>query len=272
MAIQLPIFATIALASGPVMFYRSFRDFRARQLIENTPTARIRSVAMGLAEVEGAVEERSRHVAPFSGRECVYWEVDISTQARRNQWSVVHRNSSGNPFFVRDDTGVALVYPKGSECRVHHGVEEVCAGIQVPECYVTYMNEQKLAFQFMWRLSMLRFRERILEQGQRVFVLGTAVPRPHVLDISQEEPLAATGTDASSVPGRPPRTTAHDACAVIRRGESERVFIISQDSQRDVTLTLGLRAWGEMIAGPLLTLFGLGYWLSAVAGRGRFLG
>ena len=108
---------------------RAFRDFRTRQLIENTPPARIRSMAMGLVEVNGEVVPRSEHQAPFSGRPCAYWQVEIATQGRRNSWTTVHRACSGSPFFIRDETGLALVYPKDAECRVMNPVEETCSGI-----------------------------------------------------------------------------------------------------------------------------------------------
>jgi hypothetical protein len=270
MHLSFPVYATVALGAGPWLFIRSFRDFRTRRLIENTPTARIRSMAMGLVEINGEVVQRSEHVAPFSGRPCAYWQVDIATRGRNNSWTIVHRNASGSPFYVRDETGLALVYPKGADCKVQNQVEETCVGINLPDCYSQYMDEQHLALRHIWQLSTLRFRERLLEEGQRTYVLGTAVPRPQVASVSHEEELAATGTDGPHE--RRIRELQHDAVAIVRLGESEKVFIISQQSERDLTLTLGLRAWAEMIGGPALTLFGLGYWLLFLANQGRLSG
>ena len=261
-----PVYATLALCAGPVFFYRAFRDFRTRQLLQNTPASHIRSMAMGLVEVNGDVVQRSEHTAPFSGRPCAYWEVDIATQAKRS-WNIVHRNSSGSPFFVRDETGLALVYPKGAECKVLNGVEEMCSGINVPECYTRYMDQEHLGFQLVWRMSSLRFRERIIEEGQRVFVIGTAMPRPQALDVSQDSLLEATGTDGPHEQRM--RELQSQAAATIRRGENEKIFIISQESERDLALTLGLRAYAGMFGGPALTLFGMSYWLLWLASLGR---
>jgi hypothetical protein len=249
------------------MFLRAFRDLRTRRLIENTPTARIRSMAMGLVEIDGQVVPRSEHMAPFSGRPCAYWELDIATRGRNNSWNVVHRNASGSPFFLRDETGLALVYPKGADVRVQSQVEETCLGINLPDCYVEYMDQQNLAFRHVWRLSSLRFRERLFEEGQRIYVLGTAMPRPQAMTVSQDDVLEATGTDGPHE--RHIRELQHAASGVVRLGESEKVFIISQQSEREVTFMLGLRGWAEMLGGPALTLFGLGYWLMFLAGRGR---
>ena len=267
---ELPAYATLALGAGPWLFARAFRDFSTRRLIENTPTARIRSMAMGLVEINGQVVQRSEHLAPFSGRPCAYWQVEISTRGRRSSWTTVHRAASGSPFFVRDDTGLALVYPQDADCRVLQQVEEVCTGINLPDCYARYMEDQHLMFRHVWRLSSLRFRERMLEEGQRVYVLGTAMPRPQVLEVSQDDELQATGTDGPHE--RRIHQLQQQATGIVRRGENEQVFIISQQSEREMTLTLGLRAWAELIGGPALTVFGLGYWLQYLASRGRFPG
>jgi len=258
-------YASLALGAGPFLFLKAFRELRLKTLIQNTPTARIRSMPMGLVEVEGKVVPRSHVVAPFSGRECVYWEVDIATRTRRNQWTIVHRNQSGQPFFVRDDTGLALVYPKGARGELRHGVEESCVGLSMPECYSSYMDEHKLAMRLMWRLSVLRFRERMLEENQTVFVLGTAEPRPQVMTVSQdaELELAATGTDGGR--SQRIRELQHESVGIIRQGENERAFFLSQQSQSELTLQLGLSAWGGMLGGPALTLFGLATWLYALS-------
>jgi hypothetical protein len=208
--IDLPFYAAVAMCAGLAMFARGFRDLRTRRLIRNTPTARIRSMAMGLVEVNGTVLERSLVRAPFTGRECAYWEVDISIRAgRRGGHRVVHRRSSGNPFYVGDGTGIALVYPSGSDCKVPAGSEEQCMGLFMPELYGHYMTEQRLWQRYLWRMSTMRFRERTLEEGQRVYILGTAVPRAQSRDVSNpvltehpaeraswvEPALRATGTE-----------------------------------------------------------------------------
>ena len=88
-----PVLASIFVVGGVVLFVRGFRAWTERRLIENTPTARIRSMAMGLVELEGTVEPRSVLAAPFSGHECAYWQVDISTRSK-DGWNVIHKNSS----------------------------------------------------------------------------------------------------------------------------------------------------------------------------------
>jgi hypothetical protein len=264
--LETAIWATAGLATGPWLYYRGFRTLRTRRLIANTPTARIRSMAMGLVEISGAVEPRSTLSAPFSGKPCAYWEVDIAIQQRRS-WRIVHRNQSGNPFYLRDDTGVALVYPHGSQSSIRFGTEETCAGLMLPPCYAEYMNAHTSVLGRLARIGQLRFRERILEANQRVYVLGTAMPRSQARVVAEGEELKATGTDGSVATRR--ATLDRDLVAVVRRGENESTFLISQDSEKGLMLSLGARALLQLVGGPLMTVAGLGYWLYALSSGRR---
>lgn len=264
------VWATAGLVVGPMMYWRGFRTLRTRQLIADTPTSRIRSLAIGLVEISGAVEPRSTVVAPFSGKACAYWEVDIAVQERRG-WRTIHRNHSGNPFYLSDDTGVALVYPQGSECRIRYGSEEHCAGLMLPPCYADYMNAHASLVGKLARLGTLRFRERILESGQRAYVLGTATPKSQARVVAQDladaETLQATGTDGPAAARR--TTLDHQVVGVVRQGENEHTFIISQDSEKGLMLSLGAHALLLLVGGPALTVVGLGYWLMTLSSGRR---
>jgi len=264
--IRTMLFATAALGAGPWLYWRGFRTMRTRRLIANTPTARIRSMAMGLVEINGAVEPRSTVAAPFSGKSCAYWEVDISARARRG-WTVVHRNHSGNPFYLRDETGVALVYPHGSDCRIRYGSEEQYQGLMLPPCYAEYMNAHAGALGQLSRLGVLRFRERMLEPGQHVYVLGTAMPRSRAYVVAEGDALQATGTEDATAVRR--QVLDQDLVAIVRRGENEPTFIISQDSEKGLMLDFGLHAMVQLVGGPALTLFGLGTWLLTLSSGRR---
>lgn len=259
---RMSMYATAAAIAGPFLFFKGFQVWRTQRLIADTPTARIRSMAMGLVEVKGTVIPRSGVIAPFTGRPCAFWEVDVATQAR-NSYTIIHRNQSGQPFYLRDETGLALVYPKGAEAKINFGREEVCRGFMLPECYAEYLKEYGTLATTMSRMSTLRFRERILEEGQEVFVLGTATPRARAHVVSDGEALdalAATGTDDSFATRV--RSLDHEVSAVVRKGQNESTFVVSQDSEQTISTMLGLRSWGMLLGGPVLALIGLGYWLT----------
>jgi len=250
-----------AAVGGPVVFVSGFRAMRVRQLIQETPTSKIRSMAMGLVEINGKVSPRSRVNAPFSGRDCAYWEIEIQVRSRESRtgvqrWDTVHRNHSGNPFYLDDGTGLALVYPQGAEVSTPFGVEEQTNGFGVPEMYMQYMEQQYLHLRALWSVGPMRFRERVLDDGLIVYVLGRAYPKAQAKVVSfDEEALEATGTDsigAARVRGRD-----EDVRGVVRRGTQDVAYLISPRSEKNMTFEYGLKAFGGVVGGPLLCIFGV---------------
>jgi hypothetical protein len=113
-------------------------------------------------------------------------------------------------------------------------------------------------------MSALRFRERKLEEGQQLYVLGTAMPRSSGVVISDGEALAATGTDGpGALPQRRLRERDADVRGVIRQGDRERTFILSQDSEKSLAFGLGIHAALLLAGGPAATVAGLWVWLDA---------
>lgn len=268
-----PFIGGSLVVGGLSAFIAGFRALRIYRAVRDTPTARIRSMAMGLVEVNGTVQPRSAQCAPFSGRECAFWEVDIATLGSRSRagtesWHVVHRKSSGQPFFLSDDTGVALVYPQGASVRTNFGVEEKTGGLGVPDLYMQYMEQHGLALRGVWAIGPMRFRERVLEPGQRVYALGRAWPRAMSRSISfDDDELAATGTDGIR-PVRQLRSLDAEVRGVIRGGTGGEPFVISQDAESTVQMEYAVKAFGGVLAGPALTLFGL-WWLLELAKSGQ---
>ena len=256
-----PAASAAAVGFGAYGFMAGFRSLRLSRVIRDTPTARIRSLAMGLVELQGRVRARSRLAGPFSGRPCAWWEVELQTlrQSKNGirRWGTVHREHSGNPFYLEDETGTALVYPDGARITAGQHVEEETHGLGVPEPYASYMKDRDLKMRTLWSLGPMRFRERYLDEGTAVYVLGRAHPKPHAVAISQddEEVLEATGTDAI---GAAHVRQFDGACsAVIRRGPRDPAYLISDRSEKTMTMEYGFKAFSGLVGGPLLTLFGL---------------
>ncbi len=267
-AVVMMIFTSMFVVAGLLWFLQSFRDRRVQRLIQDTPTARIRSMAMGMVELSGRTMARSMVTAPFSGRPCVYWEVEISTRRagkNRRGWNVVHRNRSGSPFFLQDDTGLALVYPQGADCRLPFGVEEVTLGLGVPEVYSSYMRSQNLGMAGFWSIGSMRFRERTLDESQVVYVLGRAHPRARAVSLGDEDEHVMQGTGTEGL--RTQRLASLDAevRGVIRKDANDPVFLISPSSERSVATEYLIRAMAGTVLGPAIALGGLAFllWLAA---------
>lgn len=255
-----PLASVAAVGFGTFAFVHGFRALRIQRLIMDTPTAKVRSLAMGLVEVEGRVQARSRVTAPFTNRSCAWWQVELQTLSQSNkglkQWNTVYKEQSGNPFYLEDGSGTAMVYPQGADVRVGDLVQEETHGLGVPEPYSGFMAGRQLGMRHVWSMGAMRFRERVVDEGCAMFVLGRANPKPHAVAVSMDdEVLQATGTDA--VGATHVRTLDGECCAVIRRGKDDAAFIISERSEKTMTMEYGFKAFGGLVGGPALTLFGV---------------
>ncbi len=107
------------LLSG-LMLWGGFHFVRLKRQIENTPTSKVRSVAMGMVEVKGRAIRQYALISPMSHVPCVYYRLTKMRRERENQWQVTSVISSDNvPFLIEDETGRVEVDPAG--CRVSAG-------------------------------------------------------------------------------------------------------------------------------------------------------
>jgi hypothetical protein len=260
---------------GLFVFAIGFRMLRAQRLLEDTPTSRLGSMAMGFVEVQGSIAPRSRVVAPFTGRPCAYWEIEIARMAEDNikrtgqrSWERVHTERSGHPFFLQDDSGVALVYPQGADVRTPWSADEQTNGFGVPDMYMDYMKEKNLHMRALWAVGPMRFRERVLEEGQAMYVIGRAHPKAMAQSVSDDEvSMAATGTDGRGVSAV--RTLDQRTNGVIRKADGDALFVISGQSEKQMASEFGLKAFAALVGGPLLTLGGA-WFLMLLVQSGQF--
>ena len=255
-----PVGSALAMGAGAFAFVQGFRALRLQQLIRDTPTAKVRSLAIGLVELQGALKSRSRTRGPFTDRECVWWEVELQTLRQSSkgvrQWNTVHRERSGHPFYHDDSTGAAHIDPQDATVRAGDVVSEETHGFGVPEPYASFMENRALGMRQLWSIGPMRFRERVLEEGRAVYVLGRAEPRPRAVEVSMdEEVLEATGTDA--IGARYVRMNDGRCTAVIRKGPRDPALLISDKSEKSMTMEYGLKAFAGLVGGPLLAMFGL---------------
>lgn len=114
-----------SIASGAVpfvlavlAFYYGFYHLRIKRKIENTPTSRIRSIAMGMVEVKGRALRKYALVTPMSHTPCVYYRLTRYRKDKNDRWQVVGVTSSANAsFFLEDDTGRIEINPAAGRVR-----------------------------------------------------------------------------------------------------------------------------------------------------------
>ncbi|OQP58579.1 hypothetical protein [Niastella populi] len=83
------------------------------------PTSKIRSVAMGLAEIEGSLECIEPMLSPINNKQCIgyrYRIEDISTNKDGDKsYTTILDETMCNPFYISDETGKIRVHPDKME-------------------------------------------------------------------------------------------------------------------------------------------------------------
>ncbi|GAB4288605.1 MAG: hypothetical protein Kow0090_00900 [Myxococcota bacterium] len=130
-----------ALLLGLFSFLHSLVLIKRKRLIENAPTSKVRSMAMGFCELSGRAKPIYDLRSPFSLLQCVYYKITVrrqksgagmkevsplgsnyAAQLEGMQWIYnllkgrSHRTpiSTAVPFYLEDDTGRVQVFPKGA--------------------------------------------------------------------------------------------------------------------------------------------------------------
>jgi hypothetical protein len=115
------IFAVVFGALTLYFFYLIWRNFHRARVIEDTPTALVRSAPQGYIELEGAGRSLAEQpiVAPLTSTPCVWYRFKIEKEKHSSRsgsnWSDVESGSSETPFMFYDSTGECLVDPRKAE-------------------------------------------------------------------------------------------------------------------------------------------------------------
>ncbi len=114
-----------ALVGGPALLSWGLFSLQKKRLVENTSTSRVRSAAMGLVELSGTSQERTRDQAPVSRVPCCWWRCVVEEKVsagRRRAWQTIQTLTSPHLFYLEDPTGRVLVDPEGAELQIDEEV------------------------------------------------------------------------------------------------------------------------------------------------------
>ncbi|MCD6581453.1 MAG: hypothetical protein J7K90_06590 [Desulfuromusa sp.] len=151
---------TIPFVIAMLMFWYAFYFLRMKRQMENTPTSKVRSVAMGMVEVKGQAIRKFALVSPMSHTPCVFYRLTKYRRERNNQWRVSGVSSSDNvPFLLEDDTGRVEINPAG--CRVSAGSKQEGTPGQVGLMRLNDSSDDKWV-------------EEVIIDGTLLYVLGYA--------------------------------------------------------------------------------------------------
>lgn len=117
--------AAVAIAIALFLFWRMACWYQHARLIQNIPTARIRSAPQGYIELIGQAGMMEGPVifSPLSQTRCVWYSYKIEEKTReysskgrsRTRWRVVKQATSEEVFLLDDDTGECAIDPDDAQ-------------------------------------------------------------------------------------------------------------------------------------------------------------
>lgn len=256
----------VAGGIGLFLFFRGIAELRRKRLIDDIPTSKVRSAAMGPCELQGFAREHSPLRSPYSGTPCVFCRHRLEKEVRDSRghrhWEIIREESTTNYFYLEDATGRMLIDPLGCESMLA----------------MDYRNTDDSG------IGRRRYTEWLLKPGEPVYVLGTvgrfrdmAADRRTQLNDALRRLKADAGRLNSFDADNDGRIDAEEwdrARAVVEeelaaadlastaragddlvtaRGETETVFIISDQDEKSLGKRIALRCAASAAGGFLLT-------------------
>jgi len=179
---------------GIFAFFEGFRLLQRKRLIENTPTSKIRSIAMGFAEVRGkisvctdaAVEKSGFLKSPISGAKCVYYDAKVEEIGLGGIWETTYHRTDIVHFNVSDKTGTVLVDPKGATLDIirkdfYYETDRTdsISGRKMPKNCSDFCARNRIHCG-PFSAYPKYFTERYLAPGDSLYILGTAMKNPYI--------------------------------------------------------------------------------------------
>ncbi|MDD2714650.1 MAG: hypothetical protein PHW04_02020 [Candidatus Wallbacteria bacterium] len=247
------VYAAIGFFAGLYFFYSGFQKLRLKRTIENTPTSKIRSMAMGLVEVNGKALGRKNLLSPMHLKPCVYfqWKVDQWVSSKNGgHWSLLSKGESNEAFFIEDDTARAIVFPEGATMNLKTDYcREFSSFSTLPAELTAFLKQKHINYESLFGgHRRLRFTEIFIAPNDGLYILGTAAfwqKKADADNLDNPDPDLAAQMKSMALED-------NKCVASIRKGE--QWFYLSDSSEKDILSSLGWWAPFAIFGGPLLTL------------------
>jgi hypothetical protein len=226
----------VGLGIGLFGFIMGLRYLFFRRMIENIPTSKVRSIAMGLVEVYGKVVPVKMLKSPFSGKDCVYYRYQIEelhSDGKRSYWVTVRKEDGSTPFLLKDETGSVIVDCTGASVDIKLDSRfESGMGHDPPSQVLSFLKANKIAHDsFLGFNKHMRYTEWFIAPEDKLYIMGTAAE------------------SRSGIPG--PR---HTENIVIRKGENDKTFYVSDKSEKEILSSLRWKILLGVFGGAALTV------------------
>ncbi len=237
------MWAFVMLGGGTYVFINGFKWFQQKRIIENTPTSKIRSLAMGPVEVFGKVlpYKNKMFKSPFSGSKCVWckWTLEeYRNHGKSSSWVMVRQGLMSSYFMLNDGTGSVLVDSNGAKIDIPMDVvmKQGFLKKEFTPQVIKFLGEQNVYHKslLLGFTKDLRAREYFLAPNDKVYIMGTAGDNPFV-----EEGLALK----------------NEIDIMIQKGKT--FYFISDKEEKDIVKKLKWKVIGGLFGGSALIIISM---------------
>jgi Zn-finger nucleic acid-binding protein len=231
------LYLVMAVVGGLWLVWHGWTIQQRKRLIESIPTSPIRSLALGLVEINGRAEpEAELLTSPFSGLPCVFYSYTVEERVgsgKNTRWETIANGTSERPFVVRDATGRVLVVPLGATLMLpDERVSRTSWLGELPPLAVAGLSRLGIASTSWMGNKTLRCRESFVLPDESVYVMGTALEHQGMNHHIANESRLYIGSSR------------------------DHAFIISDRSEKDLLSRLTWQMWAGFIGGPVLVVAG----------------
>lgn len=276
------LLGTLCVLSGATSIKQSIGKYRTSQLVENTPTERIRSMAVGRTELTGRAKPyEDIYDRPFEDGECVFGEfwvrervTERSSDGTDTEWRSIESGLLGDRIVLDDGTGTAVLCQPPvdysgelvtvrTQGRLANLVEGTFVGdwlgVGPSDAVRSFLEEQDVP---VTSGNRRQYEQRVVPPGTELYVFGQAAIAPdEYFEDAEFDRLTDKYPDLETnlvIERRPSRGD----YVVSDKPESEIADGHFWDAARDalggvVLLVVGL---GLLLGTLLVYLFVSGYW------------
>ncbi|MFA5267094.1 MAG: hypothetical protein WC379_03910 [Methanoregula sp.] len=213
---ELFAFLVVFFGMGIWAIFSGYRDYRLMEKVNNTPTSRVSSAALGLVELAGHAGCHEGLTSPVSRIRCAYWRITGEYSDENGCWQRIFLDESTDHFHIRDNTGSMEVDPRGAEMdipvnRTWEGFIQEHRGSFIPESGGLMLPEPAMKFVQSFKETKtkkihdhadqkIRITEYIIAENDPLYVLGSAMPRDdRTGPVNHENLIIRKGTYDSSL-------------------------------------------------------------------------
>lgn len=250
---QLFYWGSTGVIGGIYAFVRGFGRLRRRRMLQNTPTSKVRSVAVGDVEVEGSARSQDQTIpGPISGTDALLYQLEVEEWDEWH-WDTVLELVDQVDFEVDDGTGRLPVDANGAELYLEDQAQvEVDPGEEPPARIRDWAFEEgpfaeagpdELTPEDLEHVASLPLPARV----ESALLEETAAKRRYT------ERLVQPGEAVVAFGEALPEETGDDERLVLQEPESSEPFILSDREEADLQQSLGVQTVG-LLAGSVLAI------------------